>query len=94
MIWRTPELLPLQTAWGSNRGYRLYNSGSVTCGLQSRHGNLTYILAHSYKEQIEKVSRLKEDTVRAILKNSQEIAIFKEEVSKHLQELRSFTEAE
>jgi kinetochore protein NDC80 len=66
----------------------------VTCGLQSRHGNLTYIFAHSYKEQIEKVSRLKEDTVRAILKNSQEIAIFKEEVSKHLQELRSFTEAE
>lgn len=51
-------------------------------------------LQFSYKEQIEKVSRLKEDTVRAILKNSQEIAIFKEEVSKHLQELRNFTEVE
>lgn len=78
----------------SNRGYRLYNSGSVTCGQHSKHSNLTYIFVPSYKEQIEKVSRLKEDTVRAILKNSQEIAIFKEEVSKHLQELRNFTEAE
>jgi kinetochore protein NDC80 len=67
---------------------------SVTHILHSKHGNLTNLFAPSYKEQIEKVSRLKEDAVRAILKNSQEIAIFKEEVSKHLQELRSFTEVE
>ncbi|KAH9483757.1 putative kinetochore protein NDC80 [Psilocybe cubensis] len=51
-------------------------------------------LQFSYQEQIEKVNRLKEDTVRAILKNSQEIANFKQEVSRHLQELREFTEAE
>lgn len=67
---------------------------SVARDLHLRHGNLKNLFTPSYKEQIEKVSRLKEDTVRAILKNSQEIAIFKEEVSKHLQELRNFTEAE
>ena len=94
MIWRTRELRQLQTALGSNRDYRLYSSGSVTRVLHLEHGNLTRLSAPSYQEQIEKVSRLKEDTVRAILKNSQEIAIFKEEVSKHLQELRSFTETE
>jgi len=49
---------------------------------------------NSHKEQVEKVSRLKEETVRAILKNSQEIANFKQEVSKHLQELRDFAEAD
>ncbi|KAJ3511680.1 hypothetical protein NLJ89_g3955 [Agrocybe chaxingu] len=50
-------------------------------------------LQFSYKEQVEAVSRLKENTVRAILKNSQEIATFKQEVSRHLQELRDFAEA-
>lgn len=49
---------------------------------------------NSYKEQMEKVSRLKEETVRAILKNTQEIANFKQEVSRHLQELRDFVEAD
>jgi hypothetical protein len=88
------ELLQSQMAWVSNRGYRLYSSGSVAHIPHSERGNLTSLFAPSYKEQIEKVSRLKEDTVRAILKNSQEIAIFKEEVSKHLQELRGFAEAE
>jgi kinetochore protein NDC80 len=43
---------------------------------------------------MEKVSRLKEETVRAIIKNSHEIAMFKEEVSRHLQELRDFAEAD
>jgi len=43
---------------------------------------------------MEKVNKLKEDTVRAILKNSQDIALFKEEVSRHLQELRNFTETD
>ncbi|KAF9562162.1 hypothetical protein CPC08DRAFT_817276 [Agrocybe pediades] len=51
-------------------------------------------LQFSYQEQVEKVSRLKEETVRAILKNSQEIALFKQEVSRHLQELRDFAETE
>jgi len=45
-----------------------------------------------YREQIAKVSRLKEETVRAIIKNSHDIAIFKEEVSRHLRELRDFAE--
>jgi kinetochore protein NDC80 len=49
---------------------------------------------NSYDEQVEVVSRLKEDTVRAILKNSQEIATFKQEVSRHLQELRDFVEVD
>ncbi|KAF8874629.1 HEC/Ndc80p family-domain-containing protein [Gymnopilus junonius] len=51
-------------------------------------------LQFKYKEQVEKVSRLKEDLVRAILKNSQEMAVFKQEVSRHLQELRDFAETE
>ena len=55
---------------------------------------LIFLACESYQEQVEKVSRLKEDTVRAILKNSQEIAMFKQEVSRHLQELRNFAEAE
>jgi len=45
-----------------------------------------------YREQVEKVSRLKEETVRAIIKNSHDIAMFKEEVSGHLRELREFAE--
>ncbi|KIK03839.1 hypothetical protein K443DRAFT_676493 [Laccaria amethystina LaAM-08-1] len=51
-------------------------------------------LQFNYREQMEKVSRLKEETVRAIIKNSHEIAMFKEEVSRHLQELRDFAEAD
>jgi kinetochore protein NDC80 len=47
-------------------------------------------LGVSYQEQIAKVSRLKDETVRAIIKNSHEIAMFKEEVSRHLRELREF----
>ena len=49
-------------------------------------------VVYSYREQIEKVSRLKEETVRGIIKNSHDIAIFKEEVSGHLRELREFAE--
>lgn len=51
-------------------------------------------LQFDYREQMEKVSRLKEETVRAILKNGHEIAMFKEEVSRHLRELREFTESD
>jgi kinetochore protein NDC80 len=46
----------------------------------------------SYREQIEKAARLKEEVVRPIIKNSHDIAIFKEEVSRHLGELREFAE--
>ncbi|KAF9258895.1 hypothetical protein L218DRAFT_704847 [Marasmius fiardii PR-910] len=45
-----------------------------------------------YKEQVAKYDRLKEETIRAILKNSNEIAEFKGEVSRNLQELRAFAE--
>lgn len=46
-----------------------------------------------YREQVEKVNRLKEDTVRAVIKNSSEVVAFKDEVSKQLQYLRDFAEA-
>lgn len=46
-----------------------------------------------YREQVEKVNRLKEDTVRAVIKNSSDIVAFKDEVSKQLQYLRDFAEA-
>lgn len=43
---------------------------------------------------MEKVARLREETVRAIIKNSNDIGVFKGEVSRHLMELREFAEAE
>ena len=46
-----------------------------------------------HREQVEKVNRLKEDTVRAVIKNSSDIVAFKDEVSKQLQYLRDFAEA-
>lgn len=46
-----------------------------------------------YREQVEKVTRLRDETVRAIVKNSTEIAMFKEEVSQQLKSLREFAEA-
>ncbi|KAJ7694146.1 HEC/Ndc80p family-domain-containing protein [Mycena rosella] len=51
-------------------------------------------LQFDYQEQVAKVSRLKEETVRAILKNSHDIAMFKEEVSRYLTDLRAFAESE
>ncbi|OSD02863.1 hypothetical protein PYCCODRAFT_1444929 [Trametes coccinea BRFM310] len=47
----------------------------------------------AYREQVDKVNRLKEDTVRAVIKNSSDIVAFKDEVSKQLQYLRDFAEA-
>lgn len=41
---------------------------------------------HSYNEKAEKISRLKEETVRAVMKNVKDIAMFKEEISRHLRE--------
>jgi kinetochore protein NDC80 len=43
---------------------------------------------------MEKIARLKEETVRAIVKNSNDIATFKQLVSRHLQDLREFAELE
>ncbi|KAA1471261.1 hypothetical protein DENSPDRAFT_858824 [Dentipellis sp. KUC8613] len=46
----------------------------------------------AYREQVEKVARLKDETVRAIVKNSSDIVMFKEEVSAHLNRLRDCAE--
>ncbi|EPT05898.1 hypothetical protein FOMPIDRAFT_1026782 [Fomitopsis schrenkii] len=47
----------------------------------------------AHREQIDKVNRLKDETMRAIIKNSSDIVMFKEEVSKQLKHLRDFAEA-
>jgi len=47
----------------------------------------------AYREQVDKVERLRDETVRAIIKNSSEIVTFKEEVAKQLKYLRDFAEA-
>ncbi|KAF5365771.1 hypothetical protein D9758_003150 [Tetrapyrgos nigripes] len=57
-------------------------------GVKSRLQTLQF----QYKEQIEKVNRLKDETIRAIIKNSSEIAAFKGEVSLHLAELKECAE--
>lgn len=49
-------------------------------------------LSVSYREQQAKIARLKDETIRAIAKNSNEIALFKEEVSSRLRKLRDFVE--
>lgn len=55
---------------------------------------MTPLFRSSYREQVEKVNRLKDDTIRAIVKNGNDIAMFKEEVSRHLRDLREFAEAD
>ncbi|KAI0315521.1 HEC/Ndc80p family-domain-containing protein [Amylostereum chailletii] len=45
-----------------------------------------------YREQVERVARLRDDTVRAIVKNSSDVALFKEEVSQKLRHLRDMAE--
>lgn len=46
-----------------------------------------------HKEQVAKVNRLRDDTIRQIIKNSSDTVVFKEEVSKQLKQLRDFAEA-
>ena len=50
------------------------------------------LISARYKEQVAKVNRLRDDTVREIIKNSSDIVMFKEEVSKQLKHLRDFAE--
>jgi len=54
-----------------------------------------YVLffASRYREQVEKVARLRDETVRAIVKSSTEIAMFKEGISQQLKTLRDIAEA-
>ncbi|KAI0073280.1 hypothetical protein K474DRAFT_1666837 [Panus rudis PR-1116 ss-1] len=47
----------------------------------------------AYREQVDKVERLRDETVRAIIKSSSDIVTFKDEVSKQLKYLRDFAEA-
>ena len=54
---------------------------------------VSYRSSTRYKEQVAKVNRLRDDTVREIIKNSSDIVMFKEEVSKQLKHLRDFAEA-
>ncbi|KAH7889765.1 HEC/Ndc80p family-domain-containing protein [Phlebopus sp. FC_14] len=49
-------------------------------------------LQFCYREQLAKVARLRDDTIRAIVKNSNEIGLFKAEVSAQLRHLREFVE--
>lgn len=46
-----------------------------------------------YREQVQKIERLRDETVRAIIKNSSDMVTFKEEVSKQLKYLKDFAEA-
>ncbi|CAL1704145.1 unnamed protein product [Somion occarium] len=47
----------------------------------------------AYREQIAKAERLRDDTVRAIVKSSSEIVAFKDEVSRQLKYLHDFADA-
>jgi len=62
------------------------NSLSVNCTIHSCP------FVTSYREQVDKVAKLRDETARAILKSSSEIAMFKEEVSQQLQYLKEFAE--
>lgn len=55
--------------------------------------NLLFLLHPiRYREQVERVARLRDDAVRAIVKNSSDAALFKEEVSQKLRHLRDMAE--
>lgn len=47
----------------------------------------------SYREQQEKVARVKDETIRAIIKNSTEIAEMKEAVARQLKYVQDVVEA-
>jgi kinetochore protein NDC80 len=53
---------------------------------------LTY-RPNSYREQQEKVARVKDETIRAIIKNSTEIAEMKETVARQLKYIQDVVEA-
>lgn len=54
---------------------------------------LTCFSPCSYREQIDKTERLRDETVRAIIKNSTDIVAFKEQISNQLKELKDFAES-
>jgi hypothetical protein len=85
----------LLMVWASSLGCKPYKSSCVSGCIDIYWFTrfVTLFLICRYREQIDKVNRLKEDTVRAIVKSSTELGLFKEEVSRHLKELRDFVEA-
>ncbi|KAI5123278.1 hypothetical protein M0805_009300 [Coniferiporia weirii] len=78
------EAVRLQKELAHARTVALANGVGVKSRLQA--------LQIAYQEQIERVDRLKDETVRMILKSSSDIAAFKEEVSGHLSHLRQYAE--
>ena len=85
------------------RTVAMSNGLSVKHRLQALHiqsANVIRLLTqnltcHSrYQEQVEKVLKLKEHTVRAIIKCSHDIAMFKNEVSRNLADVKDFAESE
>ena len=49
--------------------------------------------SYRYREQQEKVARVKDETIRAIIKNSTEIAEMKETVARQLKYVQDIVEA-
>lgn len=80
-----------QTEWELNLDCNNYNSSQSFHNVSCVFFKLTAI-APSYREQVERVNRLREETIRAIVKNSSDIAEFKGEVAKRLRELRECAE--
>ncbi|KAJ7063098.1 HEC/Ndc80p family-domain-containing protein [Mycena amicta] len=80
------EAVRLERELANARTAALANGMGVKSRLQA--------LQFEYREQIEKVSRLKDETVRAIIKNSTDITKFKAALSQHLAELAEAAKAE
>lgn len=90
----TSEICSYDTRRGcQNSSARL---ADCVCILTTSCQSLRVLIVHThnrYAEQVDKVNRLREETVRAIIKNSSEVVMFKEEVSKQLKQVHDFAEA-
>lgn len=56
--------------------------------VRATYSNVT----HRYQEQIDKTDRLRDETVRAIVKTTSEMCVVKEQVSEYLSHLRQVAE--
>ncbi|KAJ3989988.1 HEC/Ndc80p family-domain-containing protein [Lentinula detonsa] len=65
-------------------------TAAIANGMGAKSG--LHQLQFDYREQVERVNRLKDETVRAIIKSSSDIAEFRGEVAKKLRELRECAE--
>jgi len=84
-LYSNSEATRLERELAQARTSAMANGVGVKSRLQAIH--------IAYREQMDKVDRLRDETVRAIIKNSSDIVTFKEEVSKQLKYLRDFAEA-